>query len=67
MDMRVGALSIGFFTFIVAVALFIYGLCASNPADPITGMVLSIIGMFLGMAALLIIYIYLFSGSRTFG
>jgi len=63
--MRVGALAIGLTTIMAGFLLCIYGLYLMNPAEPMVGMAISIIGLFLGMAGFLIVFVQLFSGESA--
>lgn len=54
LEMRV--LAVGFILCILAMAIFVYGIYVLNPGDPLTGSAFAIVGIFLGMAALLILF-----------
>ena len=60
--MRIIALTIGLATIFTGFLLCIYGLYLTNPADPLVGMEISIIGLFLCIAGFLIVFVQLLSG-----
>ncbi len=60
-----GIFGVVLLTLTLGVSFLFYGFSILNPADPLVGMAFTIMGIFLVLAALLIMFTQLFMGSPT--
>ena len=62
-QLRVRGVIVGVVLIIIGLAISVYGMNMTKPGDPLSGMYGAVIGIFLGLAGLLVLFSSVFRGS----